>query len=236
MNNLHIKKICLYLLICSIALSALMGIWAILSGEFGEIQEKILLTTLTVVGTSILGLACGSYLESPHSATFPALKMVPSIGIVFALLAAISSIVLIWASDSSNDEGILKTFFIALLFAFSLAQLSLLSLARLAARFQWALIAAYIVILLLDGIISTLIIAEFNTSGDFLLRLIGVLSVIAAALTVMIPVFHRLSRADFVGTEISTAKIGDEIAALKIRIAHLEKQREDIISMEETVS
>lgn len=235
MNNLHIKKICLYLLIFSIALSALMGIWAILSGEFGEIQEKILLTTLTVVGTSILGLACGSYLESPRSVD-SALKIVPSIGMVFALLAAISSMLLIWGSYSSNDEGILKTFFISLLFAFSLAQLSLLSLARLAVRFRWSLIAAYIVILLLDGIISTLIIAEFNTSGDFLLRLIGVLSVIAAALTVMIPVFHRLSRADFIEAEISTTKIDDEIAALKIRIAHLEKQRADILSTEETVS
>lgn len=228
MDNLNVKKIFLYLLIGSITLSALMGIWAILSGEFGELQGKILLTTLTVVGTSILGLACGSFLESSRSKNSP-LKIVPSIGIIFALLAAVSSFLLIWSVYNFDDKGIFKTFFITLLFAFSLAQLSLLSLARLAKRFYWSLTAAYVVILLLDSIIALLILAEFEGGGDFIMRIIGVLSVIAASLTVMIPIFHRLSRADFIEPEIpSVAKIDEEIASLKTRIAHLEKQREDV--------
>lgn len=232
MNNLNVKKFFLYLLVGSITLSALMGIWAILSGEFGELQGKILLTTLTVVGTSILGLACGSFLESPRSKNSP-LKLVPSIGIILALLAALSSFLLIWDFYSLSDKGIFKTFFVSLMFAFSLAQLSLLSLAHLAKRFQWSLTAAFVVILFLDSVIALLILAEFEGDDGFVLRIIGVLSVIAASLTVMIPIFHRLSRADFVAPEIpSITKIDEEIANLKTRIAYLEKQRDDISNAE----
>ena len=71
MNNFNLKRMFLYLLIGSISLSALLGIWAIISGEFGEFQTRILLTTLTVVSFSIFGLACGSFLENPRTVNSP---------------------------------------------------------------------------------------------------------------------------------------------------------------------
>lgn len=225
MNNFNIKKFFLYSLIGSVSISGLLGIWAILSGDFGEFQERILVTTLTVVGTSILGLACGSFLENPRSQNSP-LKIVPGIGIIFALLAAVSSFLLIWDFYHFDDKGVSKTFFISMLFAFSLAQLSLLSLARLAARFRWSLIAAYVVILFLDAFISLIILAELEGNSDFSWRLIGVLSVAAASLTVMIPIFHRLSRDDFAGV-LPISAIDEEIIKLKSRIADLEKQKEN---------
>lgn len=228
MENLSTKKLFLYLLTCSIALSALMGIWAIISGEFGDLQGKILLTTLTVVGTSILGLSCGAFLESPRSAK---LKAVPIAGITLAVACAATSFWLIWEFPDRSESGFFKVFFVSLIFAFSLAQLSLLSMARLAARFRWSLIAAYIVIFVLDSIISAIIVFELSGDDGLVLRLIGVLSVVAAALTVMIPIFHWLSRSEYLELEIVTVeKIDAEIDRLRTQIFHLEKQKEDVLN------
>lgn len=209
-----------------------MGIWAIISGEFGDLQGKILLTTLTVVGTSVLGLACGAFLDSPRSQT-SMFKAVPVAGIALAALSALMSFWMIWGYSGGQFDGALKTFLVSLIFAFSLAQLSLLSLAQLAKRFQWSLTTAYVVILLLDSIISTIIIFELSGDDGLVFRIIGILSVTAAALTVMIPIFRRLSRTEFVDVEVpSVAGIDAEIAQLKSVISHLEKQKEDILNAE----
>ena len=61
---MNIKKLFLYLLIASVAVSSLVGIFVILFGNFGEFEVKVLLTTLTIMVTSILRLACGALLES----------------------------------------------------------------------------------------------------------------------------------------------------------------------------
>lgn len=226
MENFNTKKLFLYLLTCSIALSALMGIWAIVSGEFGEIQEKVLLTTLTVVGTSTLGLACGAFLENSSGSR---LKTVPLVGIAFAVLCASISFWIIWTSFRA-DEELYKSFFVSLIFAFSLAQLSLLSTARLARQFGWSLVAAYVVILILDLIVSAIIVFELSGDDGLVLRIIGVLSVVAASLTVMIPIFHWLSRSEFLEFETPTVgNIDAEIIKLKTQISHLEKQKEEIL-------
>ena len=227
MESLNIKKTFLYTLIGSIAVSTLLGIWAILSGEFGEFQAKILGTTLTVVGTSLLGLACGAFLESPHSGE-KILKTIPIAGIILAFVAAITVLIMIWG----QLDNIWKIAAISAIFAFSLAQLSLLSLANLSDRFQWILTVAYLVILSLAAINSILIIVEPNSESNFVMRLIGVLTVIDAAITVMIPIFHRLSKGDFSNNQNGIGKIEAEIAKLKDTLIQLEQQREEILKSE----
>lgn len=233
MENINSKKIFFYLLICSIALSALMGIWAILSGEFGELQARVLGTTLTVVGTSILGLACGAFLESKYSRD-SAIKIVPVTGIILAVFSALVTMWLIWIVVGWGESWIYKTLAVSIIFAFSFAQLSLLSLAHLVRRFRWATTAVYFVVMALASIVSLIIIFD-PQSDDFLVsRFIGVLAVTDAALTVMIPIFHRLSRGEFAeeNETFSSDKIDAEIAKLKAQISWLEKQKEDISSAE----
>lgn len=228
MENLNAKKFFLYLLTCSIALSALMGIWAIISGEFGELQGKILGTTTTIVGTSVLGLACGAYLENPRTKNSPA-YFVPFAGIFLAVFSAAIILWMIWGYDGGSGESLFKTLGVSLMFAFSFAQLSLLSLARLAARFRWAMITAYVVILTLAAIVSAVILFSQGAEDFLILRFIGVLTVVDAAVTVMIPIFHRLSRTEFVDDQTpSTDDIDAEIANLKARISRLEKQKEHV--------
>ncbi|MDQ3711930.1 MAG: hypothetical protein M3388_06895 [Acidobacteriota bacterium] len=228
MENFNKKKFFLYLLTCSIALGALMGIWAIISGEFGDLQIRILNTTTTIVGTSVLGLACGAYLENPRTKNSSA-HFVPSAGIFLAVLSAAIILWMIWGNDGGSEEFLFKTLGVSLLFGFSFAQLSLLSLARLAARFRWAMIAAYVSILTLAATVSAIILFSQSNDNFFILRFIGVLTVVDAAVTVMIPIFHRLSRTEFVDDKTpSTNDIDAEIANLKAQISRLEKQKQHV--------
>ena len=64
MNNLNIRRIFLYTLIASVAVSSLIGIGVVLLGDFGEFEVRVLMITLTVTMTSILGLANRAYLET----------------------------------------------------------------------------------------------------------------------------------------------------------------------------
>lgn len=234
LREINLKRTFLYTLIASIAVSALIGIWVILLGNFGWFEARILGTTLTVVGTSILGLACGAYLESPKSRHLP-LRFVPVLGIALSFISAFIGLWLIWFSSntSSEPEITYKVLGISIIFAFSLAHLSLLSLARLSAKFAWALPLAYVSILALASTLSALIIFEPRSEEYLVLRLIGVLTVVDAAITVMIPVFHRLSHSDFPeNRESSVEKLDEEIAQLRQRISELENEKWEILNKE----
>lgn len=207
-----------------------MGIWAILSGD---VEYRVLGTTLTVVGTSILGLACGAFLETPRSRK-GALIVMPVLGIILSILSALITVWMIWTETSWRAEAVWKTLLVSTIFAFSLAHLSLLSIAQLSRRFRWALATAYVVILALASIISYIFIFAPPSQDTMVLRLIGVLAVIDAAITVMIPIFHRLSRTEFVDVP-SIAEVEARIAELKAQVVRLEKQKEDILRGEQPV-
>lgn len=229
MGNMSLKTFFLYLFVCSIVLSALMGIWAIISGEFGDLQGRVLATTSTVVGASILGLACGAYLEKPQARRLPA-AVVPVLGIILTVISAAIMFWLIWDDDAWVNDALMKFISTSTIFALSFAQLSLLSLARLSRRFLWSLVLAYLIILALASLISAIIVFELYGDGSFIGRLIGVLAVIDASMTVMIPIFHWLSRDEFANSPTPTIeRIDKEIADLRSRISQLERQREDIL-------
>ena len=230
MQELKVKRIFLHTLIGSIAVSALLGIWAILAGDFGDFQSRILATTLTVVGTSILGLACGAFWESPKSDK--GLKFVPIIGIGLTVLSALITLLVIWNLNPFQEKAVMKNLAVSTIFAFSLAQLSLLSLANLSQKFRWAITAAYVVVLSLASLISILIMMELPEEDGLVMRVIGVLAVIDAALTVMIPIFHRLSLGDFSVKQTTVEQIDDEIAKLKDELSRLEQEREEVLKRE----
>ena len=180
------KRIALWFLIASVGLSAVVGIVAILSGAFGRTQAQILLTTLTISAASICALACGALWESGRA------KLVPMAGIVLAIADACLFIVGIWFETQS--EGYWKFSASVGLVAVATAHACLLSLARLAPRFAWARIAAFIAAYFLAFLFIYII--YFTPKGDTGIRIIGVTSIVLAALTILTPVFQRLSRGD----------------------------------------
>ena len=180
------KKIALWFLIVSVALSAVMGIIAILSGTFGNFQVRIIFTTLTISAASICALASGALWESRRQ------RLLPGAGVVLAVLGAALLIIGIWADPRS--EHYWKFTGSTNILAIATAHTCLLSLAKLARRFVWARWVAFTANFFLAFLLIYAIYVD--PKGDFGVRLIGVTSIIVAAMTIMTPIFHRLSRGD----------------------------------------
>ena len=210
---MNLRKAFLFLLIGSVAICALMGIGVILFGTFGELEQKILATTFTITCTSILGLACGAYYESKGA------KALPFAGICFAVLSAVMVIFLIWAHRTTGDI-FAKSTVTATMLAATCSLLSLISLAKLDKRFDWSRYLAIFASIILDGILLWLLWFEPQGESEIVSRTIGVLSIVIASITVVTPVFHKLSR-----TTIAVNEIDAEIEMLKSRIAELETKK-----------
>ena len=215
MHNLNLKKFFLYLLIASVSISAVLGIGVIVLGNFGETEGKIIGTTFVITCTSILGLACGVNLEAKRG------KILPSIGIFFSIISAFIWSLMLW-EVFRLEELYLRLSSSTTLLAVAFSHLSLITLAKLDQRFRWANILAYLSVGALT-IILLLVIWSEGSGSEFVVRTIGVLSVGVASLTVMIPIFHKLSdKLD------SITAINIEIEKLQSRIDDLEQRREGI--------
>jgi cytochrome c oxidase subunit IV len=103
----------------------------------------------------------------------------------------------------------------------------MLYMANLAGGYRWAYLVAYQLILGLAALASAGIIFEFFNSEGYV-RFTGVVSILVAAITLLVPVFHHMSR-----DEIAAAKaakdpmlaVDEEIARLKKQLLHLEDKR-----------
>ncbi len=178
------KRIALWFLIVSVALSAVIGIIAIVVGSFGRIEAQILLTTLTISAASICALACGALWESGRA------KLFPMVGIALAVFDAGLFVAGIWWE--SQSESYWKFSASVGLVAAATAHVCLLSLAKLAQRFIWSRIAASMAAYFLA--LQFVYLIYFTPKGDAGIRIIGVTSIVLAALTILTPVFHFLSR------------------------------------------
>jgi hypothetical protein len=210
------RRLFLYLLIGSIGLSALIAIGVLLFGNFGSVEVRVLFTTLTVTVTSIFGLACGAYLETGRG------RYLPITGIALSIVAALMCFLIIWDVLDDN-EVFIKSFLTATMIAAACSHLSLLSLARLDKKFSWTRIAAVACVVLLCAILLYILWFEPEGDSDLIYRILGVLGILVASITVVTPILHKLSSKDG-----ESEKIDTEIEQLKAQIAELEKRRSEI--------
>lgn len=183
-----VKRAFLYALIGSIGVSAFMALSVIVAFDFDWWQFKALASALTIVAASVCGLACGAYLPSARN------RALPLMGITLAIAAAAGVLLVIWAElDDDNHEMLWKTTGTLWVFACAVAHLCLLSMARLTAGFEWSLVGAYIVILFVAALVTIMI--WFDIHDEAMLRVMAAAVVLDAAITIVIPILHRLSRA-----------------------------------------
>ncbi len=207
------KRIFLISLIVSVTVSAVIGIGVVLFGDFGSFEVRVLMTTLTISAASILGLTCGAFLETGRG------RPLPLAGIVITVIAAVMTLLIIW--DVSDDSAVfVKAASSAILLAVSCSHLSLLSLARLDRRFAWTRIAAHIFIWTLTAIILYLMWFEPYSDSDMVARIIAVLGILIASVTVATPVLHKLSR-----TDRTLEQINAEIDELEARMDRLRQEK-----------
>ena len=220
--DINFRRFFLYLLIGSVALSAVIGIGVLLLGDFGLIEVRVLMTTMVITIVSVLGLACGAYIEVRGG------KHIPIAGIVLSILAGLMSFFIIW-NVLDDEELFIKGFLTATLLAAACSHVSLLSLAQLDRRFSWTRISAVICVVLLCAILLFILWFEPDGESDLIYRVLGVLGILLASVTVVTPVLHKLS-----SNESDLARVDAEIQRLQKRLAELEAERDRLTRRPET--
>lgn len=221
-----LRRPLLYLLVGSVILGAALGIIIVLRDEWGWFEERVILTTITIAVASLCGLACDL------SRTPRGTNLVPLGGLVLTCLATILILGAIWPEFDSDEY--LKATGIVSIFAVATVHVSLLSIARLARRFAWVYVLTLQVIYGLAILLSAMIILEPRDEDPWF-RAVAVISIVDAALTLLLPLLHRISKTDAESAGITTAldernvaAIDQEISRLRKRITELEKLRSDI--------
>lgn len=188
-SDINFKKVFLISLIISLSISALLGIIIFLVGNFGEIQVKILLTTLTIGGFSLTGLCCATLLEKKRFSAFAIFGMVVSI---FGFLFITS---LIWEIiDWNSFDSIWKVMIITIILAFSTAHASLLLLIKsnkTIVNVSLATTLLFLSLVALELIILT--IGEFRLIDNIWWRILGVFAILDVLGTIVTPILIKVT-------------------------------------------
>jgi hypothetical protein len=219
MDSRRLTKFSLRLMIASIIATALLGLYALaVPTEDWEFEFKALLTTLIITAASIAGLACGGCLGRGH-------RILPTAGLILTPVAAVMLLIGMWAEINSVTYW--KTASTLSFFAVACAHLSMLFMANLAGAYRWAYLAAYQLVFGLATLCAVGILFElFEKEGYW--RTTAGISILVAAITLLIPVFHYMSR-DLVAAAQRDADplfvLEEEIARTKKQLLDLENKR-----------
>jgi hypothetical protein len=223
-SQFTLRRLFLYVHVVSVTCSAFVGIGQILTRH--DRDFRVLLTAVTIALASLSGLGCGVALEGKRA------RFLPLAGLVLTLVGAASWIAMIWYDPLTAGQGWIKATLVASVYAVACAHASLLSVARLAPRYSWASFVALVAIFTVATLISWPIVID-RVLSDWLVRWIAVAAIIDAMMSVLIPIFHLLSRAELKarGADAmpSLDTIDKEIAKLEERLAELKRMRESAV-------
>lgn len=225
------KRPLLYTLVVSVAISAVLGIAIVLRNEWGWLELRVILTTATLAVASLCGLACDL------SKTPKGTNLLPLTGLGLTVLSTAMLLVAIWLEIDS--EAYVKATVISCIFTVAIVHVSLLSIARLAPRFRWIFLLATQLILGLAALLGVLIL--FEIGDESMARIIAVIAIANVALTIVIPLLHRISKTDAHASNLMTPlearnieAIDQEIEQLQKRIADLEKLKANLTGFTQT--
>jgi hypothetical protein len=172
--------------VVSVLASAVAGLYPLLFGEWGWYETRVLFTSLCVSGMSILTLAGGAAYERGK------LGGLPSLGVVASLLGFSMLIFMIWAEPGGVTFP--KIALSLVIFGTASGHASLVALARVPQGYRWAPVCAYGTSLFAALLLIGLIWEAFEP-GSFVFRLLAADAVLFGAFTILVPVFHRVGRA-----------------------------------------
>jgi hypothetical protein len=182
------RKGAIYGIIVSFSLAAIVGIIALLSGDFGETQGRIVLTTLLLGATSITALCHLAIADR-------AMRMVGFVGLAASTIALVSGLVLIWRDwDAPGFDQWFKAFLTAGVIAVSFAHANLLLL--LAGRRRMVIRVGLMATLAMIAAVAIMIILPIVSEGQIpgagneetYWRFFGVVGILDVLGTVVVPV------------------------------------------------
>lgn len=183
-----IRRWAVIAIIVSLSVTAVIGIVTLLGGDFGDVQSKVMLTTLVIGVFSVLALA-------DLAVAGRRFQWSGYLGILTAAIALGMSLYLIWGEDRS-DEAFWKTFGIIVVLAGSLAHANLLLLLGERRRpvVQASLWGTVALIGLLAGMIIALILTDGDLGSDVYARVLGTVAILDVLGTIVVPVVSRFLR------------------------------------------
>jgi len=185
-----IRRILLLTMIVTLSISALIGIFVIISGNGGELEGKILLTTASIGGFSLVSLCFPGLFERRK------LKVVAYAGLASCAVGLFFAFVVIWIDNMSytmfEDSGkFLGTFVLSSIF---LAQASLLLLLKPKSKSVWySLIATVSLIAIVFTMIQLIIWAEDLVDFEEYFKILAVLSILEVLGTILTPILNKFS-------------------------------------------
>jgi hypothetical protein len=196
MNLRSARRIAVIAIVASLSLTALIGIITLLSGDFGETQGKVLLTTLLLAAFSITVLC--------HLAVIGrALQLVGFVGVGISAVALVCGLLLIWRDWNNyyDIEPLLKTFGVFGVLAVSFAHANLLLLLG-QRRNPVVRLLLYITVGII-GVVALMLSLPIGSGGeipgedgDWYWRLLGVVAILDVLGSIVLPVTGRLLRDD----------------------------------------
>jgi hypothetical protein len=172
----------LQILIASVVTSAIVGIAIVLTGEFGETETKVMLTTLCLSGASILAMACVPAWERRR------LMPVPPYSLFASIVGMSLYILFVWVEPGTAPAPWqISTTFVIL--GVAGAHASLLALADPAPQHRWARTGAYLSGAALALVMVILLWGE--PAGSAPQRVLGTLAILVVAFTLLVPVLRR---------------------------------------------
>ena len=182
---MEVRKVALRLLVASIVVSGLFAIAALVSGEFGRLQAKVLLSALATSGASICGMACGAAWDRGRW------RGLASAGIALVLLTLALTLLAFWVEPEPIDTW-MKWVGTGWFFSIATAHGCLLALARTDATLARVRITSLLLGFLLAGGISVPLWDLAFADDDVYFRGLGVVAVLMLMGSLSLPVVARL--------------------------------------------
>jgi hypothetical protein len=182
-KSINPKRTGLQVLIVSVVISAALAIFSLLKGEFSDTDGRILLTALSIAAASVLTLSNGIALEQGRSRPLALLAIIVSVA-GFGML-----VITIWNSFDLDD--LVKTAASTIFVGVTLTHWSLVSIARIPARFRLLQIAAFP----LSGVLAAFLIGALweRVDGSQTAQIASVIAILTVAITIILPVLQRLA-------------------------------------------
>ncbi|HEY2414881.1 MAG TPA: hypothetical protein VGI40_21730 [Pirellulaceae bacterium] len=223
-SGFNFRRALLYVAIGSVLLAALIGVVLVMRATWGWIEVRVILTTITIAVASVCGLA------SDLSRTPRGMNALPIAGVALTALGAGMILLGMWIDVNSDTYW--KTAASACILAVATAHVSLLSIARLEGSYRWVFLIACQIIFGLAFLLVAIIFFKFELDRTY--RFIAALAILDAAVTVIIPILHRIgkttpqSHSSSLLDQRNIASIDAEILRLQKQLAHLEQLRAEI--------
>ncbi|NBB76359.1 MAG: hypothetical protein GVY02_03180 [Bacteroidetes bacterium] len=176
-----------------LVLTALVAVITVIQGEFGDLQAKILGTSLTISIASVCSLSSAAYLDRGG------VRWAGLAGIVFAFAGGVMLMGIIWFELTGNLY--VKSTLTLIIGAFSFAHALLLLLPNLRMSYQWIQKAMIVSVSLLALMGSVAIWLELES--DLYFRVLIVVAIAVGLQTIVIPLLLKIQTE---GTESKEGK------------------------------